>query len=193
MKDIILASGSPRRNELLARLGLTFSVVPAQIEEDISSSQLPQELTQEIAFQKARYVSKRIKKGLIIGADTIVVLEDHLLGKPVNEEDAFNKLSLLNGKRHEVVTGLCVIDAASGDVQMEAEITRVYFRKITDTEIRGYIASGECMDKAGAYAIQGRGAIFVDRIEGCYYNVVGLPLTRLYLMLQKRGVNFWGG
>lgn len=193
MKDIILASGSPRRKELLARLGLTFSVVPAQIEEDISSSQLPQELTQEIAFQKARYVSKRIKKGLIIGADTIVVLEDHLLGKPVNEEDAFNKLSLLNGKRHEVVTGLCVIDAASGDVQMEAEITRVYFRKITDTEIRGYIASGECMDKAGAYAIQGRGAIFVDRIEGCYYNVVGLPLTRLYLMLQKRGVNFWGG
>jgi septum formation protein len=176
--DIILASGSPRRKELLARLGLTFSVVPAQIEENISTSQLPQELTQEIAFQKARYVSKRIKKGLIIGADTIVVLEDHLLGKPVNEEDAFNKLSLLNGKRHEVITGLCVIDATSGDVQMEAEITRVYFRKITDNEIRGYIASGECMDKAGAYAIQGRGAIFVDRIEGCYYNVVGLPLTR---------------
>lgn len=193
MKDIILASGSPRRRELLTRLGLVFTIIPAEIEEDITALQQPEDLVRKIAFQKACYVSKRLNQGLIISADTIVVLAGQVLGKPVSETDAFEKLRMLSGKCHEVITGVCVMDVDSGNIQLESETTRVFFREISDQEINLYIAAGECLDKAGAYGIQGLGSLFVDRIEGCYYNVVGLPLTRLYLMLVKQGVNLLGG
>lgn len=193
MKPIILASQSPRRKELLARLGLVFSTIPANIEENIASFQLPQTAVQEIAFQKARYVSDLLNDGLIIAADTVVVLKDTILGKPADEKHAYEMLTSLSGQEHIVVTGICLMDAASGDYQVEAEITKVKFRELSETEIKNYIATGEPMDKAGAYGIQGRGAVLVDRIEGCYYNVVGLPLTRLYLMLERCGIDLLGG
>ncbi|MGI5920414.1 MAG: Maf family protein [Syntrophomonadaceae bacterium] len=192
-KNIILASESPRRKELLTRLGLNFIVMPAEIEEDVSPLQAPQDLVKKNAFQKACHVSKLVDHSLVIGADTMVVLGNYRLGKPVDEEDAYHTLSLLSGKQHEVITGLCVIDTDTGDIQIEAEITKVFFRNLTDNEINAYIASGDYKGKAGSYAIQSLGAIFVDRIEGCYYNVVGLPITRLYLMLKKQGVTLWGG
>lgn len=192
MKDIILASASPRRKELLARLGLVFTTISADIEENTTSLDRPQKVVEVIASQKARYVAERLNQGLVIAADTVVVLEGSCLGKPSDEEDAFNKLMLLSGKCHEVITGVCLLEVGSGNIQLATEVTRVFFRDITAEEIRNYIATGEPMDKAGAYGIQGRGALFVERIEGCYYNVVGLPLTRLYLMLKKQGVDLWG-
>lgn len=193
MKPIILASQSPRRKELLARLGLVFTAIPADIEENITSFQFPQTAVQEIAFQKARYVSDLLNEGLIIAADTVVVLKDTILGKPADEKKAFEMLASLSGQEHVVVTGICLMDASNGAFQVESESTRVRFRGLSDTEIRNYIATGEPMDKAGAYGIQGRGAVLVDRIEGCYYNVVGLPLTRLYLMLERCGIDLLGG
>lgn len=193
MKPIILASQSPRRKELLARLGLVFTAIPANIEENITSFQFPQKAVQEIAFHKARYVSDLLNDGLIIAADTVVVLKDTILGKPVDEKNAFKMLTSLSGQEHTVVTGICLMDAASGAFQVDSESTKVRFRELSDTEIRNYIATKEPMDKAGAYGIQGRGAVLVDRIEGCYYNVVGLPLTKLYLMLEGFGINLLGG
>lgn len=193
MKPIILASQSPRRKELLARLGLVFTTIPANIEETIIFSQPPQESVKEIAFQKARYVADAIDEGLIIAADTVVVWRDAILGKPLDEKDAFDMLSSLSGTEHQVITGICLLDAASADYQLAAEMTRVRFRTLNEEEIRSYIATGEPMDKAGAYGIQGLGAMLVDSIEGCYYNVVGLPLTRLYLMLRLYGINLLGG
>lgn len=193
MKPIILASQSPRRKELLARLGIVYTAIPANIEEDIASFQVPQTAVQEIAFQKARHVSELLSDGLIIAADTLVVLQEAILGKPVDEKDAFEMLNRLSGQEHHVITGICLFDAASGEYKVESEITKVKFRTLSAAEIRDYIATGEPMDKAGAYGIQGRGALLVDRIEGCYYNVVGLPLTRLYLMLKGFGVDLLGG
>lgn len=193
MKPIVLASQSPRRKEMLARLGLVFTAIPANVEERITSYQTPQTAVQEIAFQKARYVSDLLHDGLIIAADTVVVLRDTILGKPLDEQSAFEMLTRLSGQEHRVITGVCVLDVNSGEYKLEAEVTKVHFRDLTDTEIRNYIAAGESMDKAGSYAIQGFGAVLVDRIEGCYYNVVGLPLSRLYLMLRSFDVNLLGG
>lgn len=193
MKSIILASQSPRRKELLARLGLVFTAIPANIEENITSFQCPHTAVQEIAFQKAQYVSDLLNDGLIIAADTVVVLKDAILGKPADEKSAFEMLTSLSGQEHTVITGICLMDAATGAYQVESEITKVRFRTLSETEVRNYIATGEPMDKAGAYGIQGRGAVLVDRIEGCYYNVVGLPLTRLYLMLERCGIDLLGG
>lgn len=193
MKKIFLASQSPRRKDLLSRLGVDFTVIPANIDEQIPLETSPHKLVQEIAFRKACYVSNLLKDGLVIAADTIVVGGGQILGKPVDNEDAFRKLSLLSGKSHQVITGLCVFNVANHNMQIQTEVTTVFFRNITEDEIKAYIKTGESADKAGAYAIQGLGALFVDRIEGCYYNVVGLPLTRLYLMLKKEGVSLLRG
>ncbi|HEX3010468.1 MAG TPA: Maf family protein [Syntrophomonadaceae bacterium] len=193
MKPIILASQSPRRKELLARLGLVFTTIPANIDEEMTSSQYPQTAVQEIAFQKAKYVSELVNDGLIISADTVVVWKDNVLGKPADQKNAFEMLKMLSGQEHQVITGLCLWDVASGRYELESEMTVVHFRRLTDKEIKNYVSTGEPMDKAGAYGIQGLGSMLVDRIEGCYYNVVGLPLTRLYLMMEHYGINLLGG
>lgn len=193
MKKIILASQSPRREELLTRLGLIYSAIPANIDESFTSFESPQASVQDLALRKARYVAERLTDGIIIAADTIVVLGDMILGKPLDEKDAFEMLTNLSGQEHKVITGVCLLDAASGTFQSDAEVTKVLFRSLSEDEIKNYIQTGEPMDKAGAYGIQGLGAVLVDRIEGCYYNVVGLPLTKLYLMLERCGVRLLGG
>lgn len=188
MKRIILASRSPRRKSLLKQLDLRFDCLPAQINEDFQPGETAREGARRIAWNKAEDVRKKVKNALIIAADTVVVCNGEVLGKPDDARDAFCKLSQLRGREHEVITAVCVMDAESGLCEVQDEITRVCFRDMTDEEIRAYIMTGEPMDKAGAYGIQGLGAVFIDRIEGCYFNVVGLPLSKLYSMLQRQGV-----
>ncbi|MDD2586568.1 MAG: Maf family protein [Syntrophomonadaceae bacterium] len=193
MTKIILASQSPRRKMLLETLGVDFTCVPAKIDEYVLCREKPREAVNRIARQKAEEVASRYKDSLVIAADTIVVYNHQIMGKPEDEEDAFRKLSILSGNSHEVITALCIMNAARKVCDQEDEITRVYFRNITERETRAYIATGEPMDKAGAYGIQGIGSIFISRIEGCYFNVVGLPLSRLYIMLQRQGIDLLGG
>ncbi len=192
MKKIILASESPRRKQLLQQIGLDFLSSPANIQEDLSALATPQDLVQAIAFQKAQKVSESLDNGIVIAADTVVVIEGEVMGKPVNREEAFLMLSRLNGNCHQVITGLCVMDVQNNVPDLAVEITRVFFRPFSSEEIDNYLNSGEWTDKAGAYAIQGRGALLVDHIDGCYYNVMGLPLNRLNLMLKKQGVDLLG-
>ncbi|NLO21343.1 MAG: septum formation inhibitor Maf [Syntrophomonadaceae bacterium] len=188
MKRIILASQSPRRKSLLEQLDIHFECCPANIDEEFQPGETAREAARRIAWNKAEDVRKKAKNALIIAADTMVVCNGEILGKPDDVRDAFCKLSKLRGREHEVITAVCVMDAESGLCEVQDEITRVWFRDVKDEEIRAYIMTGEPMDKAGAYGIQGLGAVFIDRIEGCYFNVVGLPLKNLYSMLQRQGV-----
>lgn len=207
--SVVLASGSPRRRELLAQLGLEFEVCPARGEE-ITTKETPAEVVKELAGQKAREVASLIKSYeaghpelvtprdiLVLGADTVVSCaaeggREVILGKPKDEADAFRMLSLLSGKTHSVYTGVAVVlmDASgkAGEFSFFEE-TRVTIRAMSEEEIRWYIATGEPMDKAGAYGIQGKCAIFVDKIEGDYNNVVGLPVAAVYRELKKLGIN----
>ncbi len=175
---LILASASPRRSALLSQIGLTFEIFPSEIEEPIPAKNLsPEKVTQKLAKLKARAVAERYTEGVVIGADTLVLFKKQLLGKPKNREDAKSMLSRLSGKTHRVVTGVALIDVKKKTETTWAEVTKVCFRELCADEIDNYIQSGEAKDKAGAYGIQGRGAAFVKRIDGCYFNVVGLPLA----------------
>lgn len=177
---LILASASPRRAELLSQIGFKFEIYPSNIPEITSDKNAtPEVVTQELALKKARSVAKYHTEGFVIGADTLVSLEDELLGKPKNTIHAQEMLTRLSGTCHDVVTGVAIIDAKLQKEKTWAEITKVYFRELYHSEIISYIDSGEAADKAGAYGIQERGAAFVKRIEGCYFNVVGLPLASL--------------
>lgn len=191
MKNIILASGSPRRKEMLENFGLCFSTISVDIDEGLLPEESPRDAVRRLARLKADAAIQRLNgDSLVIAADTIVVLDGQVMGKPLDEEDARHKLSRLSGRSHEVITAVCV--GTGEECELEDETTRVYFRPLSEEEIRAYIASGEPADKAGAYGIQGRGGLLVDRIEGCYFNVVGLPLSRLYLMLKKHGIDLLG-
>lgn len=186
---IILASASPRRRELMENLGLSFQVHSADVDESILEGSVPEEVVRSLALKKANEVAHQYTEGLIIGSDTIVVLDDVILGKPVDDEDALRMLMALQGKTHAVYSGIAVIDAATGKNISGCEKTLVSFRTIDETEARRYIATGEPEGKAGAYAIQGLGAVFVREIQGDYFNVVGLPLFQLSSMLKTFGLN----
>jgi septum formation protein len=185
---IILASASPRRIELLTKTGLKFKVCPAHIEETIDSYHTPHWSAMNLAYQKARKIAERIQDGttIILGGDTIVVYRDHLLGKPKTKKEAVEMLTRLNGKTHQVITGLCLIQGEK--ILKGYATTSVSFHKVTREWICDYVASGEPMDKAGAYAIQEKGALLVKKIEGDYPNVIGLPLVTLSKMLSKLGI-----
>ncbi len=188
MQRIILASQSPRRKMLLKQLGLEFDSVPAHINEDTSLYKNPTEAVRDIARKKAAYVAARFPAELIIAADTVVVCANQVLGKPEGLRDAYDTLRLLSGQAHDVITGVCLFSPTGEIYCVEHEVTRVLFRIISEEEIIAYIKTGEPMDKAGAYGVQGLGSVFVERIEGCYFNVVGLPLSRLYRMLKEQGI-----
>lgn len=189
MPEIILASGSPRRRELLEQIGLPFRVCPSSFDESALHGGEPAELAEALALEKARAVAGKMRSGIVIGADTIVVCAGTVLGKPRDDADAARMLRLLSGGWHEVITGIAVIDAASGRERSARELTRVKVRPLTAAEISAYVASGEPADKAGAYAIQGIASLFIERIEGCYANVVGLPIFRLAALLREFGVD----
>jgi len=180
---LILASSSPRRSELLRNAGIPFTIEPAQVPEQALPNEQPLVYAQRLARDKARAVSARHPDNVVLGADTIVVADAHLLEKPHDTGDAARMLRMLSGRTHQVVTGVCLL--ASEIEQTEAEITEVRFSALSDEEIAGYVATGEPMDKAGAYAIQGIASRWVERIDGCYFNVVGLPVPRVYRLLKK--------
>lgn len=181
--ELILASGSPRRSELLNQIGLTFSVHPADVDETLDPDWTPAEAVERLSAHKAEAVAQRFPDRLILAADTVVSLEGDIMGKPLTPQGAFAMLTALSGRTHEVFTGLTL---RQGDrVVTVSERTAVTFRPLTAEEISAYIATGEPMDKAGAYGIQGRGALFITGIEGDYFNVMGLPLCRLGQLLEK--------
>jgi septum formation protein len=188
-KALILASNSPRRRELMRQIGLDFRVDPADVDESVFPGESPGGYAVRVALDKARAAAARAGTGIVIAADTIVVLDDEILGKPADPGDAERMLKLLSGNVHRVITGLAVMDAATGKVLTRTSITRVWFRSLAPHEIISYIATGEPLDKAGAYGIQERGALLVDKIDGCYFNVVGLPLSLLGELLLSFGVD----
>lgn len=189
MKKIILASGSPRRKELLTQIGLEFTVVKSDIEEKVDMSLLVMDIPKELSCQKAVDVCQKINSEgcVIIGADTIVSFQGDILGKPKDEEDAFRMLKLLAGNIHQVYTGVTFAYLHNGVVEHHSfsECTNVEVLPMSDEEIKEYIKTGEPLDKAGAYGIQGIFAKFIKGIQGDYYNVVGLPVSLVYTILKK--------
>lgn len=188
MRRLILASASPRRRELLMQAGFKFEVHPAHINEDLRPDEDPIEYVVRLAREKAEavYVQIQDADALVLGADTTVTLDGHILAKPDDAEDAARMLRLLSGRTHRVITGVAV--ASASGVEAAAEVTGVQFLTLSDEEMEAYIATGEPMDKAGAYGIQGYAAKWIPRIEGCYFNVVGLPLALVSSMLEMRRV-----
>lgn len=178
---LVLASASPRRHEILACAGIPFVVRTAVVSEDHDGSEAPADLARRLACEKAGAVPCADDE-IVLGADTVVVLEGQILGKPKDEADAARMLELLSGREHEVITGICLRHA--GGIIVDHESTRVRFAPLSAAEIAAYVASGEPADKAGAYGIQGRACRFIERIEGCYFNVVGLPIARVYRHLK---------
>ena len=187
--QLILASQSPRRRELLGLTGLDFTVRVADIDETMDPAAAPFDEVARVSREKALAVARE-PEDVVIAADTIVVCGGKVLGKPRDEEDAFRILSLLSGRSHEVMTGMTVLRGE--EIITHTEVTKIHFRELLPTEIRAYIASGEPMDKAGAYGIQGGAALFADQMEGDYYNVMGLPVCRLAMILRSFGLPIWG-
>ena len=179
---VILASSSPRRRELLTAAGIAFEAVAADVDESVLKLEPPGEHVRRLALEKARRGLEIHPNAVVIGADTIVLVGSVILGKPRNAEDATRMLQVLSGREHEVLTGLAVISARRSIVEVVR--TRVWFNPLSEDEIASYVASGEPLDKAGAYAIQGMGSRFVDRIQGSCSNVVGLPVALVYRLLK---------
>src|SRR3954454_3919697 len=196
---LVLASASPRRQELLRSAGISFTVQPADVDETPIDGEGPRECAERLGREKALKVSRSRPQDTVLGADTIVVVDGAILGKPADGLDAARMLRLLSGRAHEVITGVCLVrsemaagadrgDASrSGQVRIGSETTLVRVSEISDQEILDYVSTGEPMDKAGAYAIQGMASRWIPRIEGDYSNVVGLPVALVYRMLQESG------
>jgi septum formation protein len=194
---LVLASASPRRQELLRNAGISFVVEPAHVDETPLPGELPAECAKRLAREKAVAVSRKRPHDVVLGADTIVVIDGAILGKPVNADDAARMLRLLSGRVHQVFTGVCVVrpnvsaqarkraKTSSDQLKTASETTRVTMTFLSDDEIQAYVATGEPMDKAGAYAIQGMASRWIPRIEGDYSNVVGLPVSLVYRMLRE--------
>ncbi len=188
MKTIILASSSPRRQELLKKIGLKFKVVPSNYEEKIDYELEPHELAKSLSLQKAKLVAKNRKNALVMAADTFIVFEGKILGKPRTKTEAREILTTINGKPHSVITGFTIMDTGSNKILSHSVETKVQLRRLSSDEIDAYVESREPLDKAGAYAIQGLGSVLVEKIEGDYFNVIGLPLSALTESLKEFGV-----
>ena len=181
--EIILASKSPRRRELMERMGLSFSVVESGADENISKDLPPEEYVKELSYRKAAYVAREHKGACVVGSDTVVVYDGKILGKPKTRDEAFSMLRMLSGKTHTVYTGIAVM---CGDKKLiDCDATRVTFSELSDDEINGYIDTGDPMDKAGAYGIQGRFCSYIESVEGSFFTVMGLPVHLLYKMLKE--------
>lgn len=181
---IVLASQSPRRREILERAGIPFTVRVADIDESVAAGEAPQSYVRRLAARKAVAVARPGE--VVLAADTTVVADGEILSKPVDAADATRMLTMLAGRTHEVITGFCIKNGK--DLYIDAESTSVRFLTMDPDEIAAYVATGEPMDKAGAYAIQGLASRYIDRIEGCYFNVVGLPVSRVFQHLRRQGV-----
>jgi septum formation protein len=191
---LILASASPRRAEILRNAGFDLEVRPAHVDESLRQDESAADYVCRLAEEKVRAIALQLRgqaipePSVIIGADTAVVADGEILGKPEGDEDARRMLHILSGKTHEVFTGLALM--SSQQIYVSFEMTRVTFARMSDDEIEEYISTGEPFDKAGGYGIQGRGGKFIPRIDGCYFNIMGLPLARLYAMLRELNAGF---
>ena len=188
---IYLASKSPRRHEILHGLHVPFEYIESPYEEKISdvADLEPEEKSAKLASLKAMYASHSLESGLVIGADTIVVDGSEILGKPKDRTDAKRMLNELSGKKHRVISGIALVDVEQKKIYSHSEITYVYFRKLSDKDIETYLDTKEPYDKAGAYGIQGHAALFVEKIEGCYFNVVGFPVVAFDNIMKEAGYN----
>ena len=184
VQRIVLGSASPRRAELLRAAGIEFDVIQANVDETVYPRELPEVYVRRVAEAKARAVAARARERLVLAADTTVVIDDAMLGKPLDDDDAKRMLCLLSGRTHEVLTAVAVCGAGKAELLVDVERTEVEFAPLTEFEIDWYVATGEPRDKAGAYAIQGYASRFVTRIDGSYSNVVGLPIALVYEMLK---------
>lgn len=188
--ELVLASGSPRRRELLSNLHLSFRVETSHVDEDVSEDLLPSKIVEELSVRKALTVAHKQKFALVIGADTIVVLDGQVLGKPASSQEAYDMLERLQGREHQVYSGISLVEVQDGKVQRvlsKHEVTDVWMRPLSPECIDWYISTGEPMDKAGSYGIQGYGACLIEKIHGCYFNVVGMSLTLLSKMMEELG------
>lgn len=184
---LILASSSPRRKELLKQIGLRFAVVPSGVEEKIKDGECPVDHVLRLAEEKALDVAKDLKDSWVIAADTIVLVNGEILGKPAGKQDAYQMLLKLSGKEHRVITGFCILNTGNGETIKESVETTVTFKELTEEEIRGYIKTEEPFDKAGGYAIQGKGSFMIREIKGSYTNVIGLPICEVVEALERVG------
>ena len=189
MKKIILASASPRRKELLEAIGLDFEIDPGEYVEDMQTEMEPHTLTRSISLGKAGAVAERHENAIIIAADTIIFFRNQILGKPHTEAEARRMLAALSGHSHSVITGFTILDTDERRIASQSVETKVHIKPLDVEEIDAYVKSGESLDKAGAYAVQGLGAVIVERIEGDYSNVVGLPLKALAESLKGFGIH----
>jgi septum formation protein len=185
---LVLASASPRRQELLRNAGITFEVVPAHIPEDPLPREAAKDCAERLARQKALAVAQKRPQDIVLGADTVVVVDGQFLGKPYDATDAARMLRRLSGREHQVITGVCLV--VGGKPSVASETTIVTVSELTDKDIAEYVASGEPMDKAGSYAIQGIASRWIPRIEGDYSNVVGLPVALVFRMLREHEISF---
>ena len=190
-QKIILATTSPRRHGLAKTMGLDFEIAPSNYEEDMTKKMKPKEMVMGFAYGKSSDVAKKYKEGIVIGVDTIIAFNGKKLGKPKTKEEAFKMLKSYSGKKQYVYSGVCLIDCKTGKTIKDCEITEVYFKRLEDNEINSYIATGEPMDKAGGYGIQDLASIFIKKINGCYFNVMGFPIHNIYKNLKKLGVNIF--
>lgn len=191
---LILASASPRRAALLGQAGIPYRVVESGLhDESEPPGTAPAETAVRLALRKAQRVAGGLREGVVLGADTIVLHRDEILGKPRDRDEARRMLRRLSGEEHLVITGIALIDVRTGSYECDFAETRVWMRVLEPEIIEAYLATGEPMDKAGAYGIQGKAAIFVERIEGSYFNAVGLPLYQLSLLLSRMGIKPWFG
>ncbi len=184
-EKLVLASKSPRRAEILSAVNWPFEAIAANIDESHNESEDAVAYVKRLAATKARVVADGLSSGLVLGADTVVIVQGEILGQPRDAEDARRMLHLLSGKWHEVLTGVALMRARDSHVLVDIETTRVRFAAMSDTEIDWYVATGEPMDKAGAYAIQGKAALFIEEIEGDYFNIVGLPVRLVYELARR--------
>jgi len=190
-KKIILASTSPRRHGLAQQMGLEFEVVPSDYEEDMTMDLGPENLAMTLAYGKAQDVAKKYTEGIVLGIDTFISFEGKKLGKPKTEEKAREFLRSFSGKELQVYSGVALIDCETKQEIRDFEVSGVKFRELSNEEIDLYIKTGEPMDKAGAFTIQGLGSIFIEKINGCYSNIVGFPISNIYKNLNKLGVNIF--
>ena len=193
--DIILASKSPRRREILENTKVRFSIKESQIDETIKLNESPKDTVKRLAYEKALDVAKNNEDALVIGADTVVVIDDKILGKPKDETEAYNMIKLLSGKTHYVITGFALINLSLNKKIVDCQISQVTFKELSEATIKDYIQTKESLDKAGAYGIQGYGGLLVKNIQGDYFNIVGLPISKIRDCLKDHfDINlFYGG
>lgn len=193
--NIILASASPRRKEILENTKLKFDIIKSDIDEIILEKEAPIQAVMRLAFEKSMDIASKNEDDLIIAADTVVVLDENILGKPKDKEEAYNMIRSLSGRTHEVITGISLVNLGLNKKIIDYVVSTVKFKELSDEDIKDYIHTNESLDKAGAYGIQGYGAMLVEKIEGDYFNIVGLPISKLSDLLKKHfSINlFYGG